>query len=83
MNDTAQTYRRISAAEKIADLLGADVSEVIAGKYCPFKYHSPAIYVVGDDYYAASESKPKYQVGQPWTLRKTWRGDSVWESLCS
>lgn len=83
MNDTAQTHRRISAAEKIADLLGADIDEVKDWQYKPGTFASPSVYIVGDDYYAASRNKPRHQVGQGWTLRKTWRGDSVWESLCS
>ena len=67
-----------SAAEKIADALGLDIEEVREGLYHPSKYHKPSVYVVGDDYYAASVCAPTYCVGQPWERVFSWRGDDVW-----
>jgi hypothetical protein len=70
--------KKRSAAEKIADALGMDIADVRDGRYQPSKYPKPAVYVVGDDYYAVSDSAPRYCVGQPWERVSSWRGDDVW-----
>jgi hypothetical protein len=75
-SDNMKTKR--SAAEKIADALGMDVADVREGHYQPAKYRRPSVYVVGDDYYAASDCAPNYCVGQPWERVESWRGDGVW-----
>lgn len=82
MTNTADmtTTPRRSAPEKIADLVGADISEVIDGRYQPGTIANPAVFVVGDDYFAACETEPKHRLGLGWKKHLTFRGDVVWES---
>lgn len=70
--------KRRTAVEKIADLTEADVGEIRDAQYKPGTLARPSVYVVGDDYYAASPNKPRHQVGQDWQRLETWRGDVVW-----
>lgn len=50
---------RRTAANIIAFHLGWDITEVSANRYQSTVYRSPALYTVGDDYYAApSNNKP-------------------------
>lgn len=70
--------KRRTQAEKIADLFGSDIADIREGRYQ--KYESPKVYVVGDNYYAASETKPRHNVGQPWQALKNFRDETIWES---
>jgi len=49
----------------IAETLGWDIKDVIECRYQ--KYSSPAVYSIGDRYFAAHPSKPKHKdVGGEW-----------------
>lgn len=50
----------------IAETLGWDVSEVREYQYQ--RYTNPAVYSIGQTYYAFNRSKPKHEVGQDWVL---------------
>lgn len=50
--------RRVTAAEAIAFVIGYDFAEMKDCRYQPTRWTSPAIYVCGDDYYAAVPTGP-------------------------
>ena len=52
------------AAEVIAETLGWDVKEMSDYRYQ--RYTSPAVYSIGERYFAAHPTKPKHEVGQDW-----------------
>ncbi len=53
------------ANEVIAETLGWDIKDVSECRYQ--KYSSPAVYSIGDRYFAAHPSKPKHvDVGGEW-----------------
>ena len=60
--------KRRTAASLIAFHFGWDQTEVSECRYQQAVYHTPAVYVIGDDYYAAPSDNrtPRYQVGQRW-----------------
>lgn len=70
-------------AERIADLVGCDVADLRDAQYKPSEYYSPKVYVVGDDYFAASDKAPLYHVGEPWEALSNFRGETVWRSKMS
>lgn len=53
-----------SAAEVIAETLGWDVAEVRDYRYQ--RYVNPAVYAIGERYFAAHVSKPRHDVGGAW-----------------
>lgn len=61
--------KRRTAAEIIAFHFCSDIRDVPDDRYQPTKYANPAVYSIGDAYYAApsSNTKPKYNdIGGPW-----------------
>lgn len=60
--------KRRTAAEIIAFHFGWDMREVSDTRYQSTRYTSPALYVIGNDYYAAPSNNlpPKYEVGGNW-----------------
>lgn len=54
------------AKTMIAESLNWDVKEVSECRYQ--KYVNPAVYSIGERYFAASISKPKHDVGTDWFL---------------
>jgi hypothetical protein len=48
----------------IAETLGWDSRELLEYRYQ--RYASPAVYAIGDRYYAVHRSKPKHEVGGEW-----------------
>lgn len=85
MNTTVEQVKaakRRTAPEIIGFHFGNDMREISAGRYQ--RYANPAVYVVGNDYYAAPSNKapPKHDVGGPWQEiaeyygRKIYRADA-------
>ena len=59
--------KRRTAPEIIGTHLCWDMSEVSEGRYQPAAFTQPAIYVCGDDYYAApSNNRPPKRPAGPW-----------------
>ena len=60
--------KRRTAAEIIGFHFCWDARDVSETRYQPTRYATPAVYVIGDDYYAApsNNSPPKYDLGKPW-----------------
>jgi hypothetical protein len=52
------------AATIIAESIGFDVAEMAEYRYQ--RYTAPAVYAIGEKYFAAWPSKPKHQVGGAW-----------------
>lgn len=77
--------KRRTAAEIIGFHFGWDMRDVSDTRYQPTRYASPAVYVIGDDYYAApsNNAPPKYEVGQPWTVIAEYYGRKIYESKVS
>ena len=74
--------KRRTAANIIAFHFGCDISEISESRYQPSRYSSPAVYVVGDDYYAAPSNNkpPKYCVGEPWVEVAEWYGRKIFRA---
>lgn len=49
----------------LAETLGWDYKDVQECRYQ--RYVSPAVYSMGDRYFAVHPSKPKHEVGEPWS----------------
>lgn len=62
--------KRRTAAEIIAFHFCSDIREISDCRYQSTRYPSPAIYAVGNDYYAAPADNraPKADVGQAWQV---------------
>lgn len=62
--------KRRTAAEIIGFHFGWDMRDVSDTRYQSTRYVSPAVYVIGQDYYAAPSNNqpPKYEVGKPWVF---------------
>lgn len=62
------TTKRRTAAEIIAFHLGWDIADVRGDRYQSTRYANPAIYNMGQHYWAAPSDNraPKAEVGQPW-----------------
>jgi hypothetical protein len=74
---------RRTAAEIIAYQLGGwNITDVQEYRYQPTRYASPAVYAIGNDYYAApsSNAKPRYDFGLPWVLVGEFYGRKVYRS---
>lgn len=72
------------AAEIIAFHFCADLAEMRDQRYQPGTYTSPAVYVVGQDYYcapAAGKLPGNKFPGQPWQPVATYYGRTVYESV--
>ena len=61
-----RSAKRRAAPEIIGFHFGSDMREISDGRYQ--RYANPAIYVFGNDYYAAhsNNTPPKHNVGGPW-----------------
>jgi hypothetical protein len=79
----ATDTKRRTAPEIIAIHFCSDIRDITEGRYQ--RYASPAVYVVGNDYYAApaNNATPRHDVGGPWQEiaqyygRKVFRAESV------
>jgi len=76
---------RRTAAEIISFHFCSDISDIRDSRYQPSRYRSPAVYVIGDDYFAAPSNNlpPSYEVGQPWVEIGEHYGRKVFMSECS
>lgn len=74
--------QRRTAAEIIAFHFSSDIADIRDTRYQPTRFTSPAVYVVGNDYYAApsSNAAPKYDVGKPWRPIATYYGRTIFVS---
>jgi hypothetical protein len=74
--------KRRTAADIIATHLWSDIADVRDDRYQPTRYASPAIYNMGQDYYAAPSDNrcPKAEVGQPWEEVGEYYGRKVFRS---
>ena len=74
--------KRRTAAEIIGFHFGWDIRDVSETRYQSTRYTAPAVYVIGDDYYAAPADNrpPKYELGQAWTLFAEHYGREIYES---
>jgi len=74
--------KRRTAAEIIGFHFGWDIRDVSETRYQSTRYTAPAVYVIGDDYYAAPADNrpPKYELGQAWTLFAEHYGRKIYES---
>ena len=54
------------AAAVIAESIGFDIAEMSECRYKPTRYTAPAVYSIGDKYFAAHPTKPRHEVGEPW-----------------
>lgn len=72
--------KRRTAPEIIGFHLGWDMREVSEGRYQ--RYANPAVYVVGDDYYAAPADNrpPRHEVGKPWQEIAEYYGRKIFRS---
>lgn len=59
---------RRTAPEIIGFHFSAAMQDISEARYQPSVYANPAVYVLGDDYYAAPSDNrpPRHKVGQPW-----------------
>lgn len=78
---TAQTKtRRVSAAEKIAYILGTDFAEMAEYRYQPTRY-AIAVYAIGESYYCATSRAGKLpDVGLTWKAIGEAYGATVYEA---
>lgn len=74
--------KRRTAANIIAFHFGCDISEISESRYQPSRYSSPAVYVVGGDYYAAPSNNkpPKYNVGEHWVELAEWYNRKIFRA---
>ena len=74
--------KRRTAPEIIAFHFGWDMREVSETRYHPTRISNPAVYVIGDDYYAAPADNraPKHQVGRPWEEFAEYYGRKIFRS---
>jgi hypothetical protein len=74
--------KRRTAAEIIAFYRCDDIREIQDCRYQPTRYASPAIYSIGEGYYAAPADNrpPRAEVGQPWECVGTFYNRKVYFS---
>ncbi len=58
--------RRTSGAAVIAATFSTDVGSVSEQRYQPTRYAGPAVYSIGERYFAAFATKPRHAVGREW-----------------
>jgi len=75
--------KKRQAATVVAETIGWDVSEVREYQYQPSRLSSPAVFAIGDRYFAVHPTKPRHDLGGEWrehddqfftrgTERKVW-----------
>lgn len=76
--------QRKTAAEIIGFHFGWDIRDVSENRYQPTRYSNPAIYLIGQDYYAAPSDNrtPRCEVGKPWVEVAEYYGRKVFYSEC-
>jgi hypothetical protein len=76
--------KRRTAPEIIGFHFGWDMREVSDARYHPTRIASPAVYVIGDDYYAAPSDNrpPRHKVGKPWAEFAEHYGRKIFISEC-
>ena len=72
----AQNKRR-TAPEIIGTHLCWDMRDVSEGRYQPTRYHSPGVYVCGDDYFCAPTAAQKPPVDWQWDAVGEYYGRTV------
>ena len=72
--------KRRSAEECIAFLFGSDIADIRDSRYQPTRYSSPAVFVVGNDYYCAPTKKQKVPAGWNWKARAFYYGREIYEA---
>ena len=74
------TNRRVTAAERIAFLTSTDFAEMKECRYQSTRYASPAVYVLGNDYYCSPTNYMRKfpDVGYRWELIGTAYGHGVY-----
>lgn len=74
--------KRRTAAEIIGFHFCSYIRDIQDGRYQPTRYASPAVYVVGNDYYAAPADNraPRYDVGGPWEEIAEYYGRKIFRS---
>lgn len=61
------TTKRRTAPEIIGFHFGSDMRDISESRYQPTRYSSPAIYTIGNDYYAApSDNRPPRNMPGSW-----------------
>lgn len=77
------TPKRRTAVEIIAFHFCSDMRDISESRYQPTSYATPAVYCVGNDYYAApaSNSAPKYKdIGGDWDFVAEYYGRKIYRS---
>lgn len=73
---------RRTAPEIIGFHFGWDMRDVSETRYQPTRYVNPAIYSMGDSYFAApsNNATPKHIVGGPWECIAEYYGRKIFRS---
>ena len=76
---------RKTAAEIIAFHFGNDIADVRDSRYQPTRLTDPAVYVIGNDYFAApsNNAPPRHDVGLPWEAIGEHYGRKVYRARMS
>lgn len=72
--------KKYSAPYIIGFHFGSDMRDISEGRYQPTRYASPAVYVVGNDYYCApsGSQKPPARDGWNWQPLATYYGRTIY-----
>ena len=65
----------------IAEFYGMDSRDVFEMRHHYGQTRQP-IYVIGDDYFAVSNSRPTDEYGTGWKIEATREGRNIWKSEC-
>lgn len=76
--------KRRTAPEIIGFHFGWDMRDVSEARYQPTRYINPAVYVIGNDYYASPINNhiPRHDVGSIWTKIAEYYGRNIYRAAC-